>query len=244
MEIQLKQRLVGLTVIFSLAVIFLPMLLDGSGLAPRHLEITIPPKPQIHSNIRVEEKVIELKKETTERLKHLEPVIVDEFSDPPDDSTLSETSQETKPEPSENEPGKKEVVQETAVKKVIDKAVKALDKEIVTAQKETIETPAVKQTGKVPPKVKPKVATTPQVGGLLWVIQTGSFRDKNLAYKQRDRIRKSKLSAVFIEKYEKGGSLNYRVRMGPFLTRKKADIVRNKVMAKYNIKGIAMKYEK
>lgn len=228
MEIQLKQRLVGLTVIFSLAVIFLPMLLDGSGHSPRHLNITIPPAPEIESNVRVEEKIIELKKETA-NLKTLEPLIVDEFSDPPDAAAAPPgtgarkdspqpvvADTQTSPEP---KPGSGE---------------KVADKTIATRT----EPKAVKTAAPRTDQAKP------QIGGDLWVIQTGSFRDKNKAYTERDRIRKSKMSAVFIEKFEQNGSLNYRVRMGPFLTRNKADIVRNKVLAKYNIKGIVMRYEK
>jgi len=101
---------------------------------------------------------------------------------------------------------------------------------------------------KVAEQIKPetvsKTVKKPQVGGDLWVIQTGSCQQKDHAYQQRDRIRKSKLSAVFIEKYKPAGKVSYRVRMGPFLTRKKATIVKNKVRAKYNIKAILMKYEK
>jgi DedD protein len=243
METQLKQRLVGLTVIFSLAVIFLPMLLDGSGLAPEHVEISIPPKPQVNSNVRVEEKVIELKKETAS-LKRLQPVIVDEVSEPPDEVSASDAGT--------TESGKEELKGETSAappqkiaatdqkKEVVAEAEK---KEAVTAPKETAQPPAVKQV-KAEPEAKPAADSKPQVGGLLWVIQTGSFRDKNLAYKQRDRVRQSKLSAVFIEKYESNNKLSYRVRMGPFLERQKADVVKNKIRAKYNIKAIVMKYEK
>ena len=235
METELKQRLVGLTVIFSLAVIFLPMLLDGSGLSHKHLEITIPPSPQINSDFKVEEKVIELKRETA-GLKRLQPVIVDEVSDPADETLDLDAAKSA----SVNEkPADKAPV--VAPKET---AASAQKKDIVSAQKQAAATPGLKQTTKVSPEVKPGVESKPPVGGVLWVIQTGSFRDKNLAYRERDRIRKSKLSAVFIEKFEKNNKLSYRVRMGPFLTRNKADIVRNKVMAKYNIKGIVMKYEK
>ena len=82
MDQQLKQRLVGAAVIFSLAVIFLPMLLDGSGNRGRMLKNEIPSAPVIDSYALVEEKVIELKQEA-ETLRSLEPLVVDEISDPP-----------------------------------------------------------------------------------------------------------------------------------------------------------------
>lgn len=232
MEIQLKQRLVGLTVIFSLAVIFLPMLLDGSGRSPQHLKISIPPAPQIESSVRVEEKIIELKKETAS-LRELKPLIVDEISDQPDDTKTAPKTEDKKktPQVDANQKVKVPVVQ-TDEKPEESEKVAAIKQVTLPEQK------VVKKT------VSKKEKAKPQVGGDLWVIQTGSFRDKNKAYKERDRVRKSKLSAVFIEKFEQNRALNYRVRMGPFLTRKKADVVRNKILAKYNIKGIVMKYEK
>ena len=49
---------------------------------------------------------------------------------------------------------------------------------------------------------------------------------------------------MFIEKFEHAGKLSYRVRMGPFITRNNAVVVNNKVMAKYNTKGLVMRYEK
>lgn len=207
MEIQLKQRLVGIAVIFSLAVIFLPMLLDGSGHRPQNLDISIPPPPQLYSDVRVEEKVIQLKKQAAE-LDQLKPFIVDEMSDPPDKKGSSEKA--------ENQ-GKTE-------KTVTPKASESAHPKIKTA--------AEKKVSKV------------QVGGDLWVIQVGSFKDKNKAYIERDRLRKLNMSAVFIEKYKTSKSLNYRVRMGPFLTRNKATVVKNKVLAKLNLKGLVMKYEK
>lgn len=45
MDLALKQRLVGATVLIALAVIFLPMLLDGSGTPERlDVEVEIPPR--------------------------------------------------------------------------------------------------------------------------------------------------------------------------------------------------------
>ena len=98
-------------------------------------------------------------------------------------------------------------------------------------------------------EVKPQATAKPpvakkQVGGSSWVIQVGSYTDKNKAYAQRDSLRKSSLSAVFIEKFEHDGKLNYRVRMGPFITRDSASVVNNKLLAKYDIKGLVMRYEK
>ena len=52
------------------------------------------------------------------------------------------------------------------------------------------------------------------------------------------------MAAVFIEKFKHNEVLSYRVRMGPFISRDKAQVIGNKVRAKYNIKGLVMSYEK
>jgi len=221
MEIQLKQRLVGITVIFSLAVIFLPMLLDGSGRSPQHLDVSIPPAPEISSDNQLQQRVIELKKKA-ENLTQLKPVIVDEISDPIEKEEIVKKENDEKPT-------------EPTVAKTEQKPQPVTEKPpLIKKQPEQKAAPVAQK------KPQPK----PQVGGLSYVIQIGSFQDKSKAYKERDRLRKSKLSAVFIERYVNKGVPSYRVRMGPFLSKKKAKVVSNKIRAKYNIKGLVMKYEK
>lgn len=213
MQQHIKQRLVGVAVIFSLAVIFLPMLLDGSAKHPRNLDINIPPSPAVTSNVRVEEKIIELK-DLVNELPELEAVIVDEISDPPDMASVTDlTNNKTSNEAS----------------------AQAIAPDPQPVKTKTIARPSTSI---------PEVDAKPKVGGASWVIQAGSFNDKHKAYKQRDRLRKSNLAAVFIEKFKHQGALRYRVRIGPFIKRNKADVVRNKILAKYNIKGLIMRYEK
>jgi DedD protein len=221
MDQQLKQRLVGISVIFALAVIFLPMILDGSGQHLEKLDVNIPVPPRVESRVDVRQQVIELKREV-DALPAMTSVIVDEVSD-----AQVEPQAEVKPETTDTTVQKPEVTKPPASKPTT-KATASNTPEI--AKKVTPE----------PTKAPPKVLA----GGDQWVIQVGSFQDKDKAYKQRDLLRKSRLSAVFIEKFTQDGSLRYRVRMGPFLTRDKAKVVKNKVLAKYSIKGWLMKYEK
>ncbi len=221
MDQQLKQRLVGISVIFALAVIFLPMILDGSGQHLEKLDVKIPVPPRVESRVDVKQQVIELKREVN-ALPEMTAVVVDEVSDAP-----AKPEEPAKAQNSETAPEDTKATQPIAAKPKLESPP-----------------PAAKEPVK---KVTPKVTAAPAkalVGGEQWVIQVGSFRDKDKAYKQRDLLRKSRLSAVFIEKFSKDGSLSYRVRMGPFLTRDKAKVVKNKVLAKYNIKGWLMKYEK
>ena len=54
MDQNIKNRLVGISVIFALAVIFLPMVLDGSGVRKDKLEVVIPAQPLVSANPELE----------------------------------------------------------------------------------------------------------------------------------------------------------------------------------------------
>lgn len=222
MDQQLKQRLVGISVIFALAIIFVPMILDGSGQRTQSLDIEIPEAPTVEAQVDVRQKVIELKREV-EKIPLKEPLIVDQTSEALDKVEVAQTS--SAPE---------RAVPPKTTTKSSSQATRKPDEKKVAPSKPVQQAKTVKQ---------PIADSKPKVGGDSWVIQVGSFQDKDKAFKQRDRLRKSRLAAVFIEQYRHNGALRYRVRMGPFLVRDKADVVRNKVLAKYSIKGLVMRYE-
>jgi cell division septation protein DedD len=229
MDQQLKQRLVGVAVIFLLAIIFVPMLLDGAGTRPKHLQVEIPERPVIEPFEVVEQKVIELNKQV-EQMPDLQPRIVDEISDPP-------ASIETKPKAPPVEPKPLAVAKAPAK---IDTPAQPETAEVVPKPVEQSKPEAVKA---IPKPAAPVVKK--QVGGETWIIQAGSFNDKSKAYKLRNKLRKSRLASdVFIEKFPHNGQVSYRVRLGMFLTRNKAKIIANKLRAKYNIKGLVQKYDK
>ena len=79
MDQNTKQRLVGIVVIFALAVIFLPMVLDGSGVRKTNLEVVIPVQPLIESKPEFEQKILELHAKV-EALPALKPRFIDEKS--------------------------------------------------------------------------------------------------------------------------------------------------------------------
>ena len=188
MDQNTKQRLVGIAVIFALAVIFLPMILDGSGVRDKTLEVVIPPQPVSKINPEFDQKIVELHSKV-EKLPDLEPQTADESST---DATNRITRNDN---------------QESA------------------------------------PKSVPKVEIA-QVGGDTWVLQVASFKDKPNALIQRDKLRKSNISAVFVEQFYLDEQVIYRVRLGPFLNRDKAKIALNKLKAKHDLDGLIMKYEK
>ena len=200
MDQNIKNRLVGIIVIFALAVIFLPMILDGSGVRKDAFEVEIPPQPVVESNPQFDAKIIELNAKA-EAIPDLEQRFVDEVS-------------------SENPVAATPVASEPVEKK--------------KSKPET--QPAADATGDV---------TRPgKVGGDSWVLQIGSYQDRKKALMQRDKLRKSNISAVFIEQFNVNSKPSYRVRLGPFVNRQQAQVAQNKVKAKHDIDGIIMKYER
>jgi DedD protein len=198
MEQNIKNRLVGIIVIFALAVIFLPMILDGSGMRKEKFEIMIPPPPVVDSNPQFDTKIIELNAKA-DAIPELDERFVDEVS-------------------SENR------VKRTPV------------------------TDEVPEKQKLKPKSSPAPAAAvvepAKVGGISWVLQVGSFQDRDKALVQRDKLRKSNISAVFIEQFNVKNKPSYRVRLGPFVNREQTQVAQNKIKAKHNIDGIIMKYER
>ncbi len=195
MEQNIKNRLVGIIVIFALAVIFLPMILDGSGMRKEKFEIVIPPPPVVDSNSQFDSKIIELNARA-EAIPELEQKFVDEVS-------------------SENRVKRTPVTQQKQ-----------------ESEPESTPAPAIAV-------VKPD-----KVGGISWVLQVGSFQDRNKALVQRDRLRKSNIAAVFIEQFNVNNKPSYRVRLGPFINREQTRVAQNKIKAKHDIDGIIMKYER
>jgi len=198
MEQNIKNRLVGIVVIFALAVIFLPMILDGSGMRKEKFEIVIPPPPVVDSNSQFDTKIIELNAKA-EAIPELEQQFVDEVSS------------------------------ENRVKRAPG-ADKMSEKQGHEPESTTVSATAVVEPAKV--------------GGISWVLQVGSFQDRNKALVQRDKLRKSNISAVFIEQFNVNNKPSYRVRLGPFVNREQTRVAQNKIKAKHDIDGIIMKYER
>jgi len=189
MDQNIKNRLVGLVVILAIAVIFLPVILDGSGVHKQKIEVIIPPPPKITEYSHFDQDLTKLTADVS-ALPDLEPRFVDENSTP---VQVTPDSNATKPE--------------------------------ITAK------PVLKADKK-------------QAGGMSWVLQVGSYQDREKALKQRDKLRKSNIATVFIEKFKSASTINYRVRLGPFLNRSQTRVAQNKIKAKHDIDGIIMKYER
>jgi DedD protein len=114
MDQNIKNRLVGIVVIFALAVIFLPMILDGSGVRKDNFNIVIPPQPEVSTDADFDSRIIELNSRV-DAVPELEQRFVDEVSSDnqvnrsasaaePAQKPVAETVSKPKPKPSEPVP--------------------------------------------------------------------------------------------------------------------------------------------
>jgi DedD protein len=217
MDQNTKQRLVGITVIFALAVIFLPMILDGSGVQREALTVDIPVSFELDENPEFEQKIVELHA-SVDGLPTIHSGFIDEQSVVIDERVGGEVEALADKNKSKSDQAQNRT--ETKAKKserVVSKAVAATKSEIKIVKQYT--------------------------GGESYVLQVGSFEDQTKALLQRDKLRKSKIAAVFVEKFNAFSKPSYRVRLGPFVNRNLSKIAQNKVKAKHNLDGLIMKYE-
>ncbi len=61
-----------------------------------------------------------------------------------------------------------------------------------------------------------------------WMLQVGSFESRKNAEKKRDELRDKGFTTHVIEESEKG-KLNYRVRIGPEVERKRIEVLRERL---------------
>ena len=79
MDQNIKNRLVGIVVIFALAVIFLPMILDGSGVRKDNFDIVIPPPPDVSTDADFDSRLLAFNSRV-DAVPELEQRFVDEVS--------------------------------------------------------------------------------------------------------------------------------------------------------------------
>lgn len=102
MDQTIKQRLVGIAVIFALAVIFLPMILDGSGVDKKTLKVEISDGPVIEARSDFTEKIIELQAKVDE-MPELEARFIDEKTGDSENRIKRQSEKEEEPTPAKVE---------------------------------------------------------------------------------------------------------------------------------------------
>ncbi|ORU90145.1 MAG: hypothetical protein A6F71_04050 [Cycloclasticus sp. symbiont of Poecilosclerida sp. M] len=123
----------------------------------------------------------------------------------------------------------KSVVVEQPSKEEPDSVEKKLVEEKPADKRSKIE-PVVVKTASIPKPPKAK----PVVGLKAWVIQVGSFSDYKNATKLADSLKVAGMTA-FVDPSESKGKKIFRVRVGPEISRTKADALKDKLKAEHKI---------
>lgn len=75
-----------------------------------------------------------------------------------------------------------------------------------------------------------------------WVVQVSALTVESSAKRLRDRLRKDGFAA-YIDRFDDKGTVFYRVRVGPKLTRSGAEAQRVKLDQVLKLKGIVVPYK-
>ena len=223
MEISLKQRLIGASVLIALAVIFFPMFLDGSGQKGRVTNKSIViPEPEF----KFEDQL---------------PRIEDMGAEPLATSSLQSNSVATpettiKPEDSSNTAPSTEPTQPPAKSQPVTKPPTLSKKQTPLASNPTPETRS-KPTPKT--RSEPKPTTKANSTPLGWVVQVGSFKHKKNAVNLRNKLRRAGYAA-FEDTSGNSKSPIYRVKVGPESRRDRAIALRARLLAQQKLKGIVI----
>lgn len=76
-----------------------------------------------------------------------------------------------------------------------------------------------------------------------WVVQLGSFSSRENAFALRDKLRKHNYTAFVDDVAAPGNKRVYRVRVGPELLRSRADTLRSQLEKEFRLKGIVVTHE-
>ncbi len=211
---KLRQRLWGATIIIALAVIFLPLLLDGSGSESQFRRV--------------------------ERLREEPPRVINidgsrETVTVPLSNTSKEDSwwQRMKRRFSENPPGT------GPVRRTTDQSLVDSDDSLPASQSAT-RRPVVDNT--VTPVAVETESTAPVLDNnsfKAWVVQAGSFRDEANAMAVRDRLRRAGYPSFVT--LSNDGTV-FRVRVGPMIDKDQAGTVRDDVISLLGRDALVMPY--
>ena len=239
----LKRRLLGAAVFIALAVIILPLVLDGSGSESRFRRV--------------------------EQLRQEPPRVIDagvQVTIPDKDKIPRPTNPATAPEPTEQAASATDSTAEPgsstdSSSPITDDATtsKAPDTEQQTAQTQVENTDTtreaelqaaateqVKLTPPADPVAEPEDITTEPasdevIESVAWVIQVGSYADQTNALNLRNQLRDAGFPS-FSSAAENAGAEVYRVKVGPISNRREAQEVQKQVESLIGQSTLIRKY--
>lgn len=229
MDAVLKKRLVGTAVIVALAVIFVPMLLEGPSQETEEvsMKISIPPRPSYDIPNRL------AKAESA-----VVPPQVGEVAEPRKEASAEPVQMETEPATAEAKPEKTPEPAKPAAsepeKQVVEKPAEPKEKvvKVLAASKPELKKPEEKQPVK-------QIDTATSASG--FVIQVGSFSSKPNAEALTKRLKAAGYPA-FVESSKLKTSSIFRVKVGPKPSRKLANQLRIELIDEEKLEGIIVRH--
>jgi DedD protein len=213
MDMSLKQRLIGAIVLIALAVIFVPMLLDGSGHKEQiAMGLNIPPEPEF----KFEEPLPSLPDITSDQVETLSRQRTPQLLQP----TLPNAGEDKSTSSSDDASNVR--------------ARKATPSE---RQNTSVIHPEVARDGGSKP-ASHSVSTISDTQ--VWVVQVGSFKKKDNATALLDKLLVAGYAA-FQEKVGDTRAPIYRVKVGPEKRQERAEAIRNQLHAEFKLKAIVIK---
>ena len=235
MEKRLQQRLIGAAVIIALAVIFLPMLLNGGGGNKRvSMKMQIPPEPSYSFNGAAQPPA-------ASGTAPVQPISVAPASS-------ADSQQSAQSTPPQSASGSTASSQPSAPAPASQSSPKAVEPKVTAPAQPVQQKPAPAKP--TPTQSAPQQPTPAQneasTGGKAvtpaWVVQVVSLSKESGARDLRDRLRKQGFSA-YVDRFDDKGKVYYRVRVGPKLTRAGAEAQQTKILKATKLKGIVVPYK-
>jgi len=224
MDKSLQKKLVGAAVLIALAVIFLPMFLDGkkdTGSTP--MQIEIPPKPVYDIPNRLEQKA---------------PPTVAEAPPAPSMEEMNSLEEQIPTPPNDQVPPVEEAIDPTGGTPATMDSAEEVAKAAPLVEEAPVEEAPVEAKPEPAPKlaVESKPAAATEAG---FVVQVGSFGDQKNAAELTDRLVASGFPA-FLEDIDFRGRTIFRVKVGPQPAREDADELRQRLADSEQLEGIVV----
>lgn len=213
MDKPLKQRMIGAIVLIALAVIFIPMLLDGgSGEKRRTVSLDIPSKPD---------------EEYRSRLLPLDDRTAAEQA--PDTPQQARVQRDAEPPPRTSPPSPSQQSDGAS-----NKTAEPAEQGAASGSPPTETAPGPSAGGA---DSAPAVAPDGDLAN--WFVQVGSFSRQSNADELRDRLIEAGYSA-FTEASSVDGTATHRVKVGPEMERADAERVREEIASRFDLRGIVI----
>ncbi|MGH8502650.1 MAG: SPOR domain-containing protein [Gammaproteobacteria bacterium] len=256
MDISLKQRLLGGALLVAMAVIFLPMLFDGSAREePVTLDMDVPPEPAYTfapSSSPTPKAESEAKADVrlAPPAAQLKPARVATPDNPATDSPALQSAAPGSTQADMPDKPKRAKADRPLKAKPLERTV-ARPVEKTVANKAATELAAVEPPAELPPPAAepapPSASAAAEPAGDdasalgAWAVQVGSFSEHDNAQSLRDELKASGFAA-FEEKVQSGGQQVFRVKVGPEPDRARAEALRDRLQSQEDLQGIVVSH--